>query len=70
MNRYLRAAGLVLALAPLAYPWGNLLEAAAATSKTPNGVRYHGGDESILQGFHWNRANSWYPSLVSAAGPR
>ncbi|WP_368564295.1 hypothetical protein [Pseudoxanthomonas sp. UTMC 1351] len=22
--------------------------------KSPNGVRYHGGDEIVLQGFHWN----------------
>ena len=41
MNRYLRIAGLVLALTPLAYPYGNLLEAVEAAGKTPNGVRYH-----------------------------
>jgi len=71
MKRYLRLAGLVLALTPLAYPYGSLLEAAEASGKSPNGVRYHGGDEIILQGFHWNvvrtAPNNWYSTLASMA---
>src|SRR3990167_1409983 len=71
MKRYLRLAGLVLALTPLAYPYGSLLEAAEASCKSPNGVRYHGGDEIILQGFHWNvvrtAPNNWYSTLASMA---
>ncbi|HUE93939.1 glucan 1,4-alpha-maltotetraohydrolase domain-containing protein [Pseudomonas sp.] len=71
MKRYLRLAGLVLALTPLAYPYGSLLEAAETAGKSPNGVRYHGGDEIILQGFHWNvvrtAPNNWYSTLASMA---
>ena len=70
MNRYLRLAALTLALAPLAYPWGNLARAADAPGKTASGVRYHGGDEIILQGFHWNTvrtSSNWYTTLASMA---
>ena len=70
MNRYLRLAALTLALAPLAYPWGNLVRAADAPGKTTSGVRYHGGDEIILQGFHWNTvrtSSNWYATLASMA---
>ena len=35
MNRFLRIAGLILALTPLAYPYGNLLKAAEATVLWP-----------------------------------
>jgi hypothetical protein len=71
MNRYLRLAALTLALVPLAYPWGNLVRAEDAPGKTSSGVRYHGGDEIILQGFHWNTvrttSNDWYATLASLA---
>ena len=40
--------------------------------KDATGVRYHGGDEVVLQGFHWNsvRANggkAWYATLAKNA---
>ena len=39
--------------------------------KSPNQVRYHGGDEIILQGFHWNVVRdynkAWYNRLNNAA---
>ncbi|HEX8595312.1 MAG TPA: glucan 1,4-alpha-maltotetraohydrolase domain-containing protein [Pseudomonas sp.] len=38
----------------------------------PQGVRYEGGDEILLQGFHWNSARStpqqWYDILAQHAG--
>ncbi|MET1079108.1 MAG: glucan 1,4-alpha-maltotetraohydrolase domain-containing protein [Pseudomonas sp.] len=71
MNRYLYIAGLVVALTPLACPYGRLLEAADVDGKSPNAVRYHGGDDIILQGFHWNSIrtspNGWYASLAERA---
>ncbi|MFK0088019.1 glucan 1,4-alpha-maltotetraohydrolase domain-containing protein [Pseudomonas sp. NPDC090755] len=38
-------------------------------SASPQGVRYDGGDEILLQGFHWNssRSGTWYSSLEKAA---
>lgn len=45
--------------------------AADTGGSSPNGVRYHGGDEIILQGFHWNvvRTNNgdWYDTLKNMA---
>ncbi|MGN6091090.1 MAG: glucan 1,4-alpha-maltotetraohydrolase domain-containing protein [Luteibacter jiangsuensis] len=53
-----------------------LLAGAAAVhaddaGKTASGVRYHGGDEILLQGFHWNstrvKPGGWYAELKSRA---
>ncbi|WP_416396232.1 glucan 1,4-alpha-maltotetraohydrolase domain-containing protein [Allohahella sp. A8] len=39
--------------------------------KSPNQVRYHGGDEIVLQGFHWNvvrdNRGAWYNTLANQA---
>ncbi len=71
MNRYLRIACLTAAMVPLAYPLDNLVHAADASGKTATGVRNHGGDEIILQGFHWNvvrtAPNNWYNILKDKA---
>ena len=44
---------------------------ADSSSKSANGVRFHGGDEIILQGFHWNvvrtAENNWYNILNGMA---
>lgn len=44
-----------------------LVAAADLTGKSTNNARYHGGDEILLQGFHWNvvrtNNNSWYSTL-------
>lgn len=49
----------------------SFVHAADEVGKTPNGIRYHGGDEIVLQGFHWNsvRAQSgqWYTLLKDNA---
>jgi len=40
------------------------------SGKTPAGVRYHGGDEIVLQGFHWNSVRSpehWYTVMKERA---
>lgn len=42
----------------------------AATTKSPGGVRYGGGNEIILQGFHWNSSRAstpWYATLKQMA---
>jgi len=48
-----------------------IAHAADLTGKSPAGVRYHGGDEIILQGFHWNvvreAPNDWYNRLREMA---
>ncbi|OZG75433.1 glucan 1,4-alpha-maltohexaosidase [Hahella sp. CCB-MM4] len=45
--------------------------AADVSGKTAEGVRFHGGDEIILQGFHWNVVRTaeynWYNVLQSKA---
>lgn len=56
MSHILRAAALAAILLPLP-------ALADQAGKSPNAVRYHGGDEIILQGFHWNvvreAPNNW-----------
>lgn len=38
---------------------------------SPQGIRYGGGDEILLQGFHWNSirlpAGDWYTTLLNQA---
>ena len=64
MSHILRAA--VLAAVLLPFP-----ALADQAGKSPAGVRYHGGDEIILQGFHWNvvreAPNDWYNILRQQA---
>nr|CAM98700.1 alpha-amylase [Pseudomonas sp. 7193] len=64
MSHMLRAA----VLAALLLPFPSLADLAG---KSPGGVRYHGGDEIILQGFHWNvireSPNNWYNTLRDMA---
>ncbi|WP_020410213.1 glucan 1,4-alpha-maltotetraohydrolase domain-containing protein [Hahella ganghwensis] len=47
------------------------LAVADVPGKSGEGVRFHGGDEIILQGFHWNvvrtAENNWYNVLQSKA---
>ncbi|WP_434456287.1 DUF1921 domain-containing protein [Stutzerimonas urumqiensis] len=74
MSRSLRAACLAAILLPLTCQTA----LADVAGNSPNDVRYHGGDEIILQGFHWNvvreAPNDWYnilrdkASTVSADG--
>jgi glucan 1,4-alpha-maltotetraohydrolase len=46
-------------------------DAADTAGKSPNSVRYHGGDEIVLQGFHWNVIRTvptgWYGVLKDKA---
>ena len=64
MSQTLRAA----VLAAILLPFPALADQAG---KSPAGVRYHGGDEIILQGFHWNvvreAPNDWYDILRQQA---
>ena len=66
MSQTLRAA----VLAAILLPFPVLADQAG---KSPAGVRYHGGDEIILQGFHWNvvreAPNDWYNILRQQASP-
>ncbi|WP_313482909.1 glucan 1,4-alpha-maltotetraohydrolase [Stutzerimonas kunmingensis] len=66
MSHILRAAVLAAILLPLP-----LQSMADQAGKSPNAVRYHGGDEIILQGFHWNvvreAPNDWYNILRQQA---
>ncbi|WP_420765464.1 glucan 1,4-alpha-maltotetraohydrolase domain-containing protein [Pseudomonas sp. NR3] len=47
------------------------VQGADLQGKSPQGVRYGGGDEILLQGFHWNStrlpAGNWYTTLISLA---
>ncbi|MBU3059744.1 glucan 1,4-alpha-maltotetraohydrolase domain-containing protein [Pseudomonas indica] len=69
MSRYLRAACLAAAVSPWLLMNSHAL--ADIAGKSPAGVRYHGGDEIILQGFHWNvvreAPNNWYNILRDMA---
>ncbi|PAU51497.1 glucan 1,4-alpha-maltotetraohydrolase domain-containing protein [Pseudomonas indica] len=69
MSRYLRAACLTAAVSPWLLMNPHAL--ADIAGKSPAGVRYHGGDEIILQGFHWNvvreAPNNWYNILRDMA---
>lgn len=69
MSRYLRAACLAAAVSPWLLMNSHAL--ADTAGKSPAGVRYHGGDEIILQGFHWNvvreAPNNWYNILRDMA---
>jgi alpha-amylase len=67
VKKFLVKSGVVLASALLTAG----LASAEASGKSGGGVRFHGGDEIILQGFHWNvvrtAENNWYNILKNNA---
>ena len=70
MRHALSTTRLALAASSLLLTLGTA-HAVDLTGKSPAGVRYHGGDEIILQGFHWNTVreapNAWYDRLREMA---
>lgn len=68
LRRLHNAACLALISTLLWHPWAG---AGDVPGKSPDGIRYDGGDEIILQGFHWNSSRasgeSWYGTLARLA---
>ncbi len=71
MKHQFRKAMLSIAVSTALFATSSFV-AADTGGASPDGVRYHGGDEIILQGFHWNivrEANgNWYNILNNMAG--
>jgi hypothetical protein len=71
MNQQLKRIFLFMVLIAIILIIGIPQAWADTSGKSSNGIRFHGGDEIILQGFHWNvvrtAENDWYNMLKNTA---